>query len=314
MISKLPVQHTRLLTDPVRPWVYAHNGGSSIDVYNVYTATKIATFSHIAVAMGAMAIAPDGSALYVIDTSAKQMWVIDPVSGTKVRAFSLVYAANAGVAATYLRTNGVGVVMLGDGTAYLASDGSALASGSTLFGGSAALTAGPGGNQVFLSGPQGSSPAYPGIAAVDYTAINGGSFLYNTRSILGASNTPVASNAMDVAVSQDGARFYSAAGAPYACLAWDAKTGGYAGSLPGGDAYPNNVEVGSDGRIYCGISGWYSKADVWMYSTSGTLLHTFKFAGYAHALVDRSFVVSGDGLVGIALTDDPLMAFLPLGP
>ncbi len=96
-------------------------------------------------------------------------------------------------------------------------------------------------------------------------------------------------------------------------MIWNAKDGAYIGLLPGGNAYPNNVEVGSDGRVYCGIFGWYSEADVWMYSSSGQIIKTFKFAGYAKALLGRSLAVSGDGLMGIALTDDPSLVFLPFG-
>lgn len=312
-ITKLSQEYTKLLADPIRPWVYAHNDGSTIDVYNVYTSTKISNFSNIAASSGAMTIAPDGSELYVIDKSAKRVVVINPETGAKLRAFSLVLVPNAQLAATYLRTNGVGILALSDGTAYLAADGSLLKKGETLFGGSAALAAAKDGSQIFMSGPQGLSPAYPGSAMIDYSAMNEGSFFYTLLPVIGDPGTPVASNAADVAVSQDGSRFYSAAGAPYACMIWNAKDGAYIGLLPGGNAYPNNVEVGSDGRVYCGIFGWYSEADVWMYSSSGQIIKTFKFAGYAKALLGRSLAVSGDGLMGIALTDDPSLVFLPFG-
>ena len=62
---------------------------------------------------------------------------------------------------------------------------------------------------------------------------------------------------------------------------------GFIGALPGGEAYPNNVEVTSDGRPTCGISGWYAASDFWVHSPAGALL--------------------------VALTDDPVIAFVPIG-
>jgi hypothetical protein len=84
--------------------------------------------------------------------------------------------------------------------------------------------------------------------------------------------------------------------------------------LPGGDAYPNNVEVTRDGRPICGISGWYSSSDFWVHAADGTLLQGFKIAGYAKEMKAGQLVVTPDGFVVVALTNDPLMAFVPIGP
>jgi len=154
------------------------------------------------------------------------------------------------------------------------------------------------------------SPSYPSAYAIDSYA---GKFV-STPLTGGAGSTVVSSNGKEAAISADGSRFYSASGAPYQCQVWAVGNGGYVGTLPGGDAYPNNVKVGSDGRIFCGISGWYSQTDVWMYGPAGDLRATYKFAGYGRGLLDRQFVVSGDGLVGVAQTDDPQLVFVPVGP
>ena len=53
---------------------------------------------------------------------------------------------------------------------------------------------------------------------------------------------------------------------------------------------------------------------MWVYSPLGSLLTTFKVGGYARPLLDRQFVVSGDGLMGTALTSEPMLVFVPIGP
>ena len=112
----------------------------------------------------------------------------------------------------------------------------------------------------------------------------------------------------------DGQALYVASGAPYRCSRVDPANLSFVGSLPGGDAYPNNVEVTSDGRAICGISGWYSSADFWVHSSSGALLSSHKVAGYAREIKSRQMVVTPDGFIVAVLTDDPVLAFVVIGP
>jgi hypothetical protein len=124
----------------------------------------------------------------------------------------------------------------------------------------------------------------------------------------------------DTAVNKQGTRSYEASGGGmnvpgrYRCAVTDAVSGILIGALPGGDAYPNNVEVTNDGRAICGIAGWYTASDFWVHSPAGALLQGYKIAGYAKAMKDGQMVVTPDGLVVVALTDDPLIAFVPIGP
>jgi hypothetical protein len=174
-----------------------------------------------------------------------------------------------------------------------------------------ALAATPDGKRLYWH-DEGISPALLGGVSVDYSEMGGGTLFL--ASVASAAWNTAGENGQDVAVSLDGSRVYGASGAPYRCAVYQASTLSVLGDLPGGDAYPNNVEVGSDGRVYCGISGAYSAADVWVHAADGTLLKSFKFAGYAKGLLTRQMVLSGDGMILVGLTDDPLMAIVPVGP
>lgn len=308
-ITKLSQSYNRVIADPIRPYAYVHANGTSIDVYNMYTASKIGTFSSVGSALGDMSISPDGDRLYVLDTPNKTLKVIDLKnwSGTPVATWTLANAVSSSSTVKAIRPNGVTVVLVGDGTSYLASTGKQLSS-TGIYG---VMTATSDGKQVFTQ-DQGYSPASVASYSVDYSEVGGGTLavsLLKSGSFINSS-----SNGRDIAVSGDGTHLYTATGAPYRCTSVQPSTLTAVGSLPGGDAYPNAVKIGVDGRVYCGISGWYSSADVWVHNSSGTQLASYKFAGYARALLDRQLGVSGDGLMLVALTDDPRLVFIPVGP
>ena len=63
----LPTAYTSVVADKIRPYVYAHNGGTSIDIYNAHLGTKVGTIANIGAALSGMTVAPDGSLLYALD-------------------------------------------------------------------------------------------------------------------------------------------------------------------------------------------------------------------------------------------------------
>jgi len=304
----LPAQYQRIIADPIRPLVYAHAGGTTIDVVNVYTGAKVATTPSLGAALGDMAVGPNGDSLYVTDTANRNVVKLSLGNLTKAAAWPLASAVDGGTRILAIRPNGVEVVLLSDGTALAAADGRSLGRNGPAGG---VLAAPADGKMVYVQ-DQGISPASLGGYKTDYSEMGGGTLFVSSAA--GAAWNTAGSNGTDVAASPDGKRVYGASGAPYRCSAYQGSDLSLIGSLPGGDAYPNNVEVGSDGRVYCGIMGWYSTADVWVHAADGTLLKSFKFAGYARALLPRQMVVSGDGMVLVGLTDDPLMAIVPVGP
>jgi len=301
---KLATPYQALIADPVRPYVYAHNGGSTIDVYNVYLQSQVATIPAVAGALGAMAVAADGSTLYAMDRANGKVALVDLTTRAVAAPLTLAMAASAqSVGMAYARPNGVPMLLLGDFSAYTLAPWQAITSGG---GGETSVSALADGTKVVYGG----TPTSPSLAIAYSLSMKDGVF---QRTAVGTPAWGSAANGKEAALSLDGLRYYTASGWPYACQVLDATNASFIGYL-GADAYPNSVKVGTDGRVYCGISGWYSSADVWMYSPAGSLLGSFKFAGYARALLDRQFVVVGDGLVGAALTDDPYLVFIPIGP
>ncbi|MFT3956221.1 MAG: hypothetical protein QM722_18115 [Piscinibacter sp.] len=303
-ISTLALDYTQIVADRLRPLVYAHDGGSSIHVYNAYSGAQVGTIASVAAAMGAMTVSPDGSRLYVTDTTNRSLAVVDLDTRAKIDDWTLDQAADAGTALLAIRPNGVEVVLVGHGRAY--SAGRSL--GTT--GISGTLTASDDGRKVYTQ-DVGLSPASVTAYDVDYSGISGGVLMVSQRASGWSING--SSNGRDIAVRGDGGTLYTATGAPYVCTRVDPTDLSYVGSLPGGDAYPNNVEVASDGRVICGISGWYAIADFWVHSSAGAELAHYRVSGYAKALKDGQMVVTPDGMIVVVLTDDPVIGFVPIG-
>lgn len=303
-ITKLPQAYVALVADRIRPWVYAHNGGTTIDVYHAYTAKRVATIPGVASALGAMTLSPDGSRLYALDTAAQSMALVDLDTLSRVDTWSLDMAVSAYHSLQAIRPNGMEVLLVGNGRAY--AQGRSL--GPTgVFG---TITASDDGRRVFTQ-DTGFSPASVAAYEVDYSAMSGGMLMVATRG--GVSFINGASNGKDIAVSGDGRNLLTASGAPYRCSRVAPDDLSFIGSLPGGDAYPNNVEITTDGRLICGISGWYAASDFWVHSATGALLNAYKVAGYAREIKTGTMVATPDGLLVVVLTDDPVIAFVPIG-
>jgi hypothetical protein len=302
-ITTLTQQYTNVIADTIRPYVYVNNGGTAIDVFNAYTAQKIATVVNAGAALGQMSVSPDGQRLYALDTAAKSMAVVDLTTLTKTTGWALDSAVNQYSSVLAFRPNGVDVVLVGDGTAYIG--------GYSLGGGHASgdkLVTPADGKYVF--GGDGSVRF-----GADYSAMSGGVLF---TPFLNSIDIHSRGNPQDFAINKSGTRAYSASGGGtmdvgYKCAAIDATTGTFIGALPGGEAYPNNVEVTADGRAICGISGWYSTYDIFVHASNGAFLKGYKFAGYAKALIAGQMVVTPDGFVVVGLTDDPVIAFVPIG-
>lgn len=303
-MSKLGAAYTKIASDPIRPFTYVHSGGTAIDVYNVYTAQKIQTIPNMGAALGDMAVSPDGAKLYVLDTAARQISVADLSSLTKATTWPVVNAVSAYTSLRVIRPNGVQVVLVGDGTAYAAADGRKL--GGTGISGS--ITASSDGKRVYTQ-DSGLSPATVRSYEVDYSEISGGILM--VKKLHEASFINGASNGRDIAVSGDGLRLYTASGAPYYCVSIDTAHLTSIGLLPDENSYPNNIEVGSDGRVYCGASASYDSPDVQMHDANGAKKSALVLDG---SLLNGQLVVSSDGLIVIALTDAPALSFVPVMP
>jgi len=300
-INRLALSYQNIVADPIRPLVYAHAGAGVIDVYNVYTAQRSARVN-IGTRLGDMAVTQNGARLYAYDNG-QRIVALDLDTLQPLAALALADTVQGDARLLSVRPNGVELLLSADGV-YRIADGKRVHEGRF---GMPDMAASADGKRIFQQ-DRGYSPSSGHMLDVDYSAMGGGTLLLASRPMSGGG-----SNGRDVASNADGSRVYFANGAPYRCTVRD-PDGGMSDMLAGGDAYPNNVEVDVFGRAYCGISGWYSEADVWIHAADGKLLKSFKFAGYARALLDRQMVVSGDGMILVGLTDDPVMAIVPVGP
>lgn len=296
--------YSTVIADKIRPYVYANDNGSTIDVYNAHTAQLVKSISGVGSYLGNMTVSPDGSRLFVLDSALKSMHVIDLNVLSKIETWTLDKAVDTGTQILAVRSNGVDIVFVGDGTAY--SNGKSLGS-TAIFG---LMTAQADGKRVYIQN-SGISPASGRAYNVDYSEMSGGALLVSLQASARSLND--SSNGQDLAVSPDGNVLYVASGAPYQCSSATTDTLTLIGSLPGGEAYPNNVEVASDGRIICGIDGVYSEYDFWVHSSTSALLGGYKVADYAKHIVERELVVTPDGMVVAVLTNNPSIAFVPIG-
>lgn len=304
---RLAASYTSLLADPIRPLVYAHNGGASIDVYNVYTATKVASIAAVGAALGDMTASPNGDRLYVYDTANRALVRVNLTSLSKEGTWALAAAVGKTSRLKAIRPNGVEVILMSAGDAIAAATGTSL--GRTGIVGD--VTATDDGKAVYAQ-DEAASPASLMAFNVDYSEMGGGT-LYAARTDKGVIDVNAA-DGTDIAVSADGSRLYRAAASLYRCGALSPANLSVIGDLPGGGFYPSNVEVGSDGRVYCGIASTSSAADFWVHGADGILLKSYKVAGSLHSLLARQMVVSADGMIVAVLSDDPLLAIVPVGP
>jgi hypothetical protein len=295
-----------VIADPIRPYAYAHNGGAYIDVYNLYSGQKVATITGLAAGLGDMVTSANGDTLHVLNLSNRSLTSID--LNTRAVLSQLPVAADKSTRLKIIRPNGVEVLLLSDGAAYLTAGGAGLSALPL----KAGVIAASGNGKLVVQQEENTSTVQVTSVSVDYASLGGG-MLYPAK-IPAASHAGGGTLGQDIAVSADGTRIYTASATPKLCVISSPADLGVLGYLAVGDGTPNNIKLGSDGRIYCGAAARATVSDVWVYDTTGKLLNQFKLAAGARQLLPRQMVVSGDGLLLIGITDDGAATIVPVGP
>lgn len=293
-----------IAADPVRPLVYAHAGGTALDVYHAYTGQKLTTIANVGAALGVMSVSPDGSLLYVLDTPSSKMAVVDLATRTRTAQWPLVLQTSADTSLLAIRPNGVEVVLVGHGKAY--SQGKSLGDTGIKWG---SLAATADGRHVYAQ-DRGYSPAQIYSYDVDYSAISGGVFM--VKPLKEGWFVNGSSNGQDVAVQPDGSAVYTATGAPYKCSWLKPDTLQLVSSLPGGDAYPHAVEVTYDGRVICGITA-RATPDFWVHSREGAILTSHTLSPGYGSVKREGLVVPGDGAIVAVATESGSLQFVWIG-
>ena len=306
-IQKLPASYANIVADRIRPYVYVNNNGSSIDVYNMYTAQKVATLANVAPALGQMTVSADGSLLYALDTTSKSIAVVDLASRAKLASWPLNYAVTAATTALAIRPNGVDLLLVGDGTAY--ANGRSLGTNTGIYG---LITATADGLHAFTQ-ETGGAPSTTRSFDLDYSEISGGVLMVSPRS---TGSTTVYDR--DITVSPDGTRLYLGDAPPYECTSVDPSTMKYLGGLPGNqNLYLNNIKVASDGRVVCvGTNYMDNNNYVEVHAANGSLLNTMTFSSSSsvNGAKNSRMALSPDGFIAVVLTGDPATVFVPIGP
>jgi hypothetical protein len=315
-----PLPYTNVVTDPARPYAYVHNGGAVIDVYNVYTGLKEASMTGFSTRLGDMATSLNGDYLYAVDINNSRITAVDLRTRVISKQLPLAVAGTLSTRLKVVRPNGVEVLLLSDGQAFLTANLAPLPKLPLSTGGT--LAASPDSKLVVQQDEGGASNLQHTSVALDYSALGGGT-LYSTK-VPKASHSSPGTLGQDLVVrdnpsydgNQDKAKFllYSASSTPKSCSVMSSEDLGVRRYLSIGDAAPNNIEVGVDGRIFCGGTIKTGGSDIWMYDSTGTtVLQQFKL-NPGKQLLPRQMVLSGDGAVLIAITDDGTLTFFGVGP
>jgi hypothetical protein len=299
--------YRNIVADPIRPLVYAHNGGTSVDIYNVYTGQLTGTLAGFGGALGDMAVSADGALLYAYDLDNGRMEVRALASKAVLLRWPLAHKPDRASRLALLRPNGVDLVALNDGSIYDAS-GKLLAS-LPIQGGT--LSAAADGKRLYVQDEDGSA-IHLATYTIDYADLGGGTLF--AAQLPAGTHLGNGSGGQDIAASADGNFLYTASSTPTQCGVLGTSDLGTLSYRASGTNAPDNVEVGSDGRVYCGVAGKSAAADVWVYSAAGVLQRQLKFVPVGRQLAPRQMVISGDGFMLIGLNDDGVLNIVPVGP
>jgi hypothetical protein len=295
----LPLAYQAVETDPIRPYAYVHDGGSTLSVYNLYTAGLVTRLTGLGSALGSMTVSHDGSTLYVLETSTRR---IIPVSLSTLTASS-PWSVDVGGPAeiVYARPNGHGLVLTSQGKIYKATTGAAVSSvEGSIAPGLAAIG-------VSLDGSL--------FCGLDFGKRPYSLFCYDLRAADLVSTTVTLSarppsewfnsyDGTDVAISHDGSRVYVAAYEPVTFTVYDGQTLRVLDNLPASIG-PSAVEVGPDDRLYGTAWASFSPADTWVYDSVGSYVRSYRLATNERAIRRRQLKVSGDGKRFVVLTHEP---------
>lgn len=290
-ITQMDTRFTTIEIDPIRPYYYVNGTVGTIDVYNFYTNLLVGSIVNTGASLlSSIGVSPNGDTLYAHDMANARVIAVDLKTLLKKAAFP-VTTTGISSGLVVIRPNGVEIVAVG-GFLFRASDGKQM--------GNVGINP--------RSTSRDGKRLYTNTTAndIDYSAMADG-----TAFVKNAGRTPNA----DTAASADGKQFYVATSTSGThCSVYSAATLVQTGYLPGSGASPNNVEVGSDGRVYCGSSTLLSTgAEVWVHSPAGVLLRSYRVTKGGD-LQGNTLRIAGDGLMMLGTIADAHIVIVPVGP
>jgi hypothetical protein len=315
---KTSLPYTNVAADPARPYAYLHNGGAVIDVYNVFTGVKEASITGFSAHLGDMAVTPNGDTLYVVDIDSARLTAVNLATRTISKQLVLAAPGTKATRVKLIRPNGVEMLLLSDGQLFLTSTFQRIGVLPLTSGGALAVSSDS--KRVVQQGEASGSVMHTSVT-VDYAALNGGTLFAAKQTQ--ASHTSPSTQGQDLWVTGSSEpddnlknmRVYSAAATPKSCVVMNAIDLGILSYLSIGDAAPNNIKVAQDGRIFCGGAAKSTNNDIYMYDSTGArIIQQYKLSTTGKQLLPRQMVLSGEGWMITAITDDGIVTFLPIGP
>lgn len=279
--------------DPVRPYAYFSDGSENISVFHLHRLSTM-MINVPGAAIGSMVTSSDGTRLWAVDMTPPRKIVpvdIPRALGTPGTPWMLPASASDLSRLAFTRTNGVGVLLSSAGSIFDPDTGVSVAA-------FAPVDVGGSGYAAIAASSDGSRFCTLDIGTSPYTLQChdlAGSTLGATPIVVGpARSAPWTGdgNGRDLALSPDGRRLYVASGYPYRVAVFDAWRPGPLTALGtlSGTQEPTAIDVGPDGRLYCGGRGGPDTA--WVYGADGNVLAKYPL----FPVVDRFIAVSGDGL------------------
>lgn len=297
-LTTVSVPYVDVASDPVRPYAYLTNGSSSIAVYDVFDAAQIGTITIPSATVYWITVSSDGSRLFALDVANDLIVPVDLATWTPGTAWSLPGNVSSWERIAYARPNGVPLIVSSYGTLHAPDTGTSYGSvaGFSTFSqpmpaasrdGSRVCAVSTGGAGYVLQCFALDATTLPGAASPIVTGPVSSRWASNVQAAVG----------YDLALSPDGTRVYVAGGSPSEFAIYDATTSATPrlGALAGAGT-TTTIEVGADGRLYCGAAA--SPSSAWVYDAAGNLDATLAIG----QITKKQLAVSGDALRIVILT------------
>jgi len=288
LVATVTAGYTEVATDPVRPYAYVADGTATIRVYNVHTGGLEGTITVPgSPELASMTTSGDGQRLWVLDGKLplRKIVPIDLATRTAGTPWPVPGASN-GSQIAFARTNGVPLVVTSAGAIYDPETAATVATYTTPDEWSA-LTVSRDGSRFCV--------VALGYSPTDLHCHDLATTTRGTRPVLVGPTKAAPWNSVstggDLALSPDGARLFVASGR---IATFDATLP--SGLVPlgttGTATSSSAIDVGADGRLYCGTSAYGGPNTALVYDASGNPIASYALTGF----IERFLAVSGDGL------------------
>jgi hypothetical protein len=279
---------TKIVADPVRPYLYTHSTGYDVDIVNVYTGETVGVIADISWHLDEMSISPNGDFLYVYDATKRQVFPIN-LSTLTVNA---EWDANILDSMVVRRIKGRDILFTGIGRAFDAETGTEITPDTRFYTNTSDDVAVSKNGKTLCLLTRATWPYTLACFELFYSPVDGGRLAFVHK---GWAPYVTTASSVDVAVSDDGSLAYAAVGPPLEFSVFETETMSKVQAL-GGSTIPSAVEVGPNGIFYAGNARASSGADIQAYDQAGNVLASYGvFENSGDSMPSRLMAISGDG-------------------